>query len=138
LKMGDTDGIVNVRFAPVTPMVLAHITKAGRQDSVAVREGAIVHRECVHGDLLERNSPDSRGRSCEAPLDNLAAQAESLEDLRTLIALQSGNPHLGHDLQHAAIDGLAILADQLVEWKILQHALVQQLLNDVEYEVRAN
>ena len=47
----------------------------------------------------------------EAALDDFVRDAERLEDLRALVGLQRRDAHLGHDLEHALGDGLAIIAD---------------------------
>ena len=66
------------------------------------------------GEHVEVDALDAAGRAGEAAVDHFVAQADGLEDLGALVALQRRDAHLGHDLEHALGDAGAVLVHQIV------------------------
>ena len=63
---------------------------------------------------VEIDALHAAGRADETAVDDLGAEAECLEDLRALVGLQRRDAHLGHDLEHALGDALAVGGDDRV------------------------
>ena len=63
------------------------------------------------GQGREPGALDAARGAGEAALDHLVAQADRLEDLRSLVALERRDPHLAHHLEHALGDTLAVVRD---------------------------
>ena len=60
----------------------------------------------------------------------------SFEDLRALVGLQGGDPHLGEDLQQAAVDRLGVFGEQLAVGQLgLDFAFVTQLAQGFQRQV---
>ena len=55
-------------------------------------------------ELGEADAADRRRRADEAEVDHLLREPERVEDLRAAVGGDVGDPHLGHDLQHAVLD----------------------------------
>ena len=66
------------------------------------------------GQHVEIDALDAAGRAGEAAVDHFVVQADRLEDLRALVALQRRDAHLGHHFEHALGDALAIGVHDLV------------------------
>ena len=100
-----------------------HLGRAVLVDSVAVvsgvrqrmRRGVVLDKRPLakrggvagHGlaaDTGKREAADAGGGAREAEVDDVAAEAEGLEDLRALVRLQGRDAHLGHDLEDADAD----------------------------------
>jgi hypothetical protein len=105
-------------------------------------EAGVVPRQRLGRDLEVADALDLARGSGEGEIGQAAAQADGLEDLGALIALQAGNAHLRHDLEHSLFEGRAVLAQRLVERfapkNLAVHVLLQQLAHGVGAEVRAD
>ena len=80
---------------------------------VEFREGALVARDGLVGDLLVADAAERRRGAFEALLDDLVADAQCLEDVRAAVAEQRADAHLGHDLQQAGLDGGLVILFRL-------------------------
>ena len=73
----------------------------------------------------------------EAAVDDVVVDADRLEDLGPLVALQGGDAHLAHHLEHALGDPLAIGGDdRLVGPFGLENAVFARLVERLEGQVR--
>ena len=61
-------------------------------------------------DLVETDSPDFRGNAGERKVHHLPTDSDGLEGLGALVGVEDGNPHLGHDLEQALLQSLAVIA----------------------------
>ncbi len=112
LQQGDRVRVVHVELAAPPPLILA----AGIQIPVELGGdlvGMPVARRALGGDRVEADALDARGRAGEVAVDELAVEADRLEDLRAAIALQGRDPHLGHDLEDPLVGGLEVLRRRL-------------------------
>src|SRR5438876_296811 len=83
-------------------------------DVARVRERRLLEPcQALGLELGEADSAHGRGRSREAELDHLAPEPERLEHLRAAVARDVADAHLGHDLEHAVLDGVAVAALRL-------------------------
>ena len=62
----------------------------------------------LRGELVDADAADARGRAREVLVDEVAREADGLEYLRAVVALDRRDAHLGHDLDHALGDGLLV------------------------------
>ena len=65
------------------------------------------------GQHVEADARDAGGGAREVPVDQLPIETDGLEDLGPAVALQGGDPHLGHHLQDALVEGLDVVPDRL-------------------------
>ena len=66
------------------------------------------------GDFLQADAVEMRSGAVEKPIDDLAPQADDLENLRAAIGIDRADAHLRHDLQQAVFDGVQIILDRFV------------------------
>ena len=86
---------------------------------------------------LEIHTLDPAGRAGEAIIDDLIVQAESLENLGSLVRLQRRDAHLAHDLEHPLLDRFAIRGDDLLVGPFLvERAVLATLPQSLEGQVR--
>ena len=100
-----------MRFAAHSP----GINPADVDRRPASGEGARVAQCRFGGNLVETNALDPRRRPGEIGLDDLAREADRIEDLGAAIGLKCRDAHLGHDLEHALADRLDIIPAQLCQ-----------------------
>ena len=94
-----------VMLAVGPPLVLA----AGRQCLAGqrpLREGGLVAHQHLAGHDVQADAADARCGPGEMLVNDVLADANSLEELGTVIALHGRHAHLGHDLDHALGGGL--------------------------------
>ncbi len=68
--------------------------------------GAGVALQRLLGELGQADSADPRGGAGEVAVDQLAREADGLEDLRAAVGLDRGDPHLGDRLEQPFADRL--------------------------------
>ena len=66
----------------------------GQQVTLGARVGAEVALERLDGELVQADAADPRRGAGEVPVDQLAVQADGLEDLRAAVGLDRRDPHL--------------------------------------------
>src|SRR5206468_639359 len=110
LEPEDGLGVEQVEFAIAAPLVLAALEELDRPD-IAAAIGAAVMGERLGGDLRQADPADARGRLVEVAADELLVEPDRLEDLGAAVALDRADAHLGHDLDDALLDRLAIAVD---------------------------
>ena len=114
LQMMDGFRRKEMGFAVVAPLVLA---AGGQHGGVgrAVRVGRAVAGKDFLRDDIEADAADAGGRPGEVVVHDGLVEPEGFEDLCAPVALDRGNAHLGHDLDHAFRRGLhEVLARGLV------------------------
>src|SRR5690606_4150856 len=91
------------------------------------------------GDDLEPNAADAAGGAGEVLVDQLATEANRLEDLGAAVALHRADAHLGGDLQNRLVGGLDVVLLGLFEGKVLrQKPVAMQIAEGFEGEVRVD
>ncbi len=97
-----------MRFTLFAPMEIAVVLE-NRDEVVPSRwiaEGVSIH------DLFGEDVPGNAFNATRGPgktaVDDFGADTNCFENLRALVALECGNTHLGHDLQHALGHGFTI------------------------------
>ena len=76
--------------------------------------GIAMPADCLLGDLHESGPLDGGGSPGEEGLDELAGQADGIEDLGSAVGLIGRDAHLGHDLQNALAHGLDVVLADLI------------------------
>ena len=61
--------------------------------------------------IVEADAANAAGSSREAAVDDVVVDADRLENLGPLVALQGRDAHLAHHLEHALGDPLAVSGD---------------------------
>jgi hypothetical protein len=122
LQQRDGVRVVHVMLAAPPPLILAArlevaVEVGGDLERVVVAELRLA-REHVQADAL-----NARRGPREVALDQIGVEADGLEDLRAPVALERRDPHLGHHLEDALVDGLAVVLDRLVAVDALDDAL---------------
>ena len=109
LQRGDGVGIPHVILAIPTPVVHA----AGRQFMGAIPPlvgvGGLVPSDGLPLDLLDSDTANSRRSPREILVDELLIESDRFEYLRSSIALQRRDAHLGHGLHYALYDGFDVV-----------------------------
>ena len=90
-----------------------------RVEDRRIAEGVAVTAHRLLGDLSEADALDGRRRSGEIAVDELARQADGIEDLGAAIGLVGRDPHLGDDLEEALVDRLDVALDDFLVGKLL-------------------
>mmetsp|Transcript_74396 Transcript_74396/g.215038 ORF Transcript_74396/g.215038 Transcript_74396/m.215038 type:complete len:532 (+) Transcript_74396:2125-3720(+) len=121
----DVGGVhVHLRLVDGAEVVLAQVIQLfdllvhkGRQvPAWRVRELVKLHGVLREG--VEAHAVEDGLAVGEALGHDLLADADGLEELRALVTLQAGDPHLGHHLQDAELRGMAEVLDALVQRQI--------------------
>ena len=89
----------------------------GQRASVAARlarEAQFMAPLDLFGQHAETDPAHAALRVGEAAVDHLRSQPDRLEDLRPLVGLQGRDAHLGHHLEDALADALAVGGDHVV------------------------
>jgi len=90
LQVGHSGRVIDMRFASVTPVILARLRHTSDGDRLTTRGvPTFVSGKCVHGQDLERRALNSRSRSGETLTDDFVMQTESFKDLGALVRCQS-------------------------------------------------
>src|SRR5690606_30101539 len=108
LQREDRLRVPGVAFAGGAQVVFTGIRQQLLADRVALRVAELVAAPRFLHELGEADPLERADGADEAALDDVVVQAERLEDLRALVGLQRRDAHLGHDLQHALGDALAV------------------------------
>ena len=114
LQIGDRRRVPHVPFAVGPPVELARIGQHGQPVDRLLRIAERMPPQRFFGQHVEIDALNAAGRAGEAAVDHFVLEADGFEDLRTLVALQRRDAHLGHHLEHALGDALAIRVDQIV------------------------
>ena len=115
------------------PLVLAAVHQRCR--CIAV-EGARMSLPDLLRDLLHADAADTRRSHREVLLDEVAVKADGLEDLGAAVALQRGDAHLRHHLQHALVERLDVLGNGLAVRHVGERSLSNQVVQRFERQVR--
>mmetsp|Transcript_102011 Transcript_102011/g.327303 ORF Transcript_102011/g.327303 Transcript_102011/m.327303 type:complete len:203 (-) Transcript_102011:2209-2817(-) len=111
LKLGDDHRVIDVLldFRALAPVIQSEVRQSCEDRGVGLQgEAAIMQRQYSLCDLFEAVAAQLARDAVEANGDHLLAQADRIGDLCTLVAVQRGDAHLGHDLQEALADSLLI------------------------------
>ena len=103
LELADRRRIQEVALAAHTKLIFAANPEFRVGFMRRLHRKLMLHERFASQDL-NANAFDSRGGARKVFLDERAVQADRLKDLRSLIALQGGDPHLGEGLQKTLVD----------------------------------
>ena len=78
----------------------------------------------VRGDLGPADAAKTCGSAGQTFVDDLIGQANGLEELCAMIAVERRNAHLGHDLAQTFVDGIDIIALRNIRVERLAGALL--------------
>ena len=87
------------------------------------------------GDLLQANPADARRRPCEIFVHQLLTQADRFKDLRAAIGFDGGNPHLGHDLDHALDCRFDVTFNRVIISYVFEQALADHVIEALEGKI---
>ncbi|GJD02058.1 hypothetical protein ColKHC_10883 [Colletotrichum higginsianum] len=136
LDVGNAGRVVHVSLATITPVVLAGFGQAADTNGVAGGEATLVEAEAVLSNGFEGGALDTRGGTPEATLDDSLIEAESFENLGTLVGSKSRDTHLAHDLEDATVARVLVVVNQSIVRKLLlDELLAVQLQNALHGEV---
>ncbi len=117
------------------PLILAAVLQVGLAHRTRRVRLAMASQHLV-GNHIETYSANPGGGACEVPVHKILVQADRLEDLRTPVALQGGDAHLGHDLQHALVHGFDVAGDGGSMVDVAQFLVADHAVERLEGEVR--
>src|SRR5262249_43319802 len=121
-------------FAISPPLILPARIQAQR-GSQALWEGFLMTEEALSVDRLHSDPLDPGGCVGEIAVDDLLVESDSLEDLGPPIALDGGDPHLGHDLHNPLFDGLDVFGFGGLMTRPLHDTLANQIVQGLEGQV---
>ena len=98
-------------------------------------EASLVFGDHVLAQVLQREPADPRRGPGEALLDKRLREADGLEYLRAVVAGDGADTHLGHDLEDAAVERLAVARLGLVQAHVVDVALLDKLGEGLEPKV---
>ena len=114
---------------------MVHVDIAGREPL-----GPLIRRLVAHlgflGDLLQADAADRRGDAAEIFLRHFLADADSFEDLRAVVALDRGDPHLTHDPQDAVHCCREVVCECFLRTLAVQAVLVREILHRFQRQIR--
>ena len=103
------DGLRGVEVVlAVAPVLVAPAGPERRVEDGALRIGPVVAEAHLAGDRVDPDAADPRRRPGEVLVDEVLREAERLEDLRAVVALDRGDPHLGDDLHEPLVHRLDV------------------------------
>ncbi len=124
-----------MHFAVATPAVFAaRIELVG--GAPAHRESPLVALFDFLGDDVDADAADARGRPREVAIDERLLEADSLENLRSAVALERRDAHLGHHLEDALVERLDVVQRRLLARDALDHALADHVVERFERQIR--
>ena len=95
-------------------MVFAGVVEHARIDVFSGGEAYLVPPQRLSRQDVEANTLDPTRGAVEATLDNLVPNPDRLENLGSFIALECGDSHFRHDLEHSLGDAFSIPLNNLV------------------------
>ncbi len=113
LQLAHRGGIQQVALAAHAILIFAADAKLGVGFAERLHGELVLHQRFAREDF-DAHAFDARGGAGEIAVDELAIQADGLENLRALVALQRGDAHLREGLQQALVGGLHVALENLV------------------------
>ena len=110
VKILDNIGGDSVSFARFSIAIVAGVAEV--EDLVFFGfclEGSAMAHERFLSNLLKANSPNSRVDTGKGVVDYFFANSKGFEDLRSLIRVEDGDAHFGHDFQDSFFECLAVV-----------------------------
>ncbi len=89
-------------------MEFARIGQRRRSFGFALGKSQRMTSQQLSGQHIEAHALYATGRAGKATFNHFVSQAQSFENLRSLVGLQRRDAHLGHHLQHALGHALAV------------------------------
>ena len=130
LQLGDCLRVPSVQDTVLAPGELSLILQEG------LFLGCLVQTDGITGNFLQSDTADGACFCSEVSSQQVLAQADAFEDLRTAIAADGRNTHLRHNLLQTLIHSLdVILLSRSVF--LLDLAFLHQIIEDSERHIRA-
>src|SRR5206468_5484139 len=101
-------GIKEMKLSFPSPLVLSSYILQGIADPF-IGESPTVKGQGLPRQMLQANPFDARGGPGKIAIDQFGIQPNGLEDLRSTIALDGGDSHLGDNLKQSLVNGLNIV-----------------------------
>ncbi len=139
LEVGDRLRVPHVLFAAEPPLVVAGVEIFAADGHIPRRPRQFVPPKRLPRQLPEPRALNATGRPDEGVVHDVVCEADDLEDLCPLVALQRTDAHLAEHLAHALLDRVLIGADDLLPGKVVPDlAVVLQVPHRLEGEVRVD
>ena len=126
LEQVDGLGVEQVLFLAAAELVGTAVGKLHVDIQPQRVEGRVVLRLDVGLNVLKVDAAHPADRAGEVLVDDFLRDADSLEDLAALVALDRGDAHLGGDLHDAVEDGLVVVVHGGVV-VLIQQTLIDEL-----------
>ena len=114
---------------------MIHVDVAGGESL-----GFLIRRLVSHlsflGDLLQSDAADGGDDAAEIFLRHFLADADGFEDLRAVVALDGGDPHLAHDTQDAVHRCREVICERFLRALTVQAVLVREILHRFQRQIR--
>ena len=115
MHVGNGGRIIDVILASIPPVIFTSFRKTWDLDDLAGRVTRFVESKGILSDKFKVYTTDTARSARKATVNDTIIDTEGLENLRTLVGLQSGDTHFTHDLQDTAIaGGLVVVNDLLI------------------------
>ena len=99
------------------------------------RECLFVTRARFVRNGVDADAADSRGRPGKVAIHERFLETDGFENLRAAIALQSGDAHLGHHLEHALVERLDVILHGLLGRDTDEHPLPDHIVQCLEGQI---
>ena len=86
---------------------------------------------------IQPHTLDARGCTREVLVHELLVETDGLEDLRSPVALEGGDPHLGEDLQQSLVDGFQIVVQGVLEADV-EKPVLAHVLERLDRQIRVD
>jgi len=126
--------VEQMEFAVVAPLILA--ARVEHAVDLTVGESVPMPRECFLRNHVEADALDARRCPGEIFIHDYAVEADGLENLRAMITLDRRDAHLGHRFHDAFDRGLDEFFDCGLVVGFCQQALLDQIVERREREIR--
>ena len=98
-----------VQFASAADAVISRVFQFATVDRNCRTVGQIVTEKALPGDFFESNSFNLGRGAGETLFDQFGGDAGGFKSLRSTVATNNGDTHLGHDLEQAALERLLVV-----------------------------
>ena len=126
--------VESMGFAPIPGkhLVVPTFVEVG---AIWIPESLPMARLGVRGNVFKGHSTNLGSRSEEAFFNHFIREAYGLKNLSTAITAHGGNAHLGHDFEHAVLNGRSVIGNRLFDGNV-QFAVLSPLADQINRKIR--